>query len=109
MGATPNLTRRFICSAAEMDKGTSRTIPGDVPIALFRNDDGEFFATADTCTHEDWSLGTDGDLQGDEVECPLHMARFDVRTGAALCFPATVALQTFEVETDEDGSVYLVG
>jgi nitrite reductase/ring-hydroxylating ferredoxin subunit len=101
-------TRRLVCRAEEMEKGSSRTIPGEVPIALFRNDDGEFYATADTCTHEEWSLGEGSDLQGNQVECPLHMARFDIRTGAALCFPATLALQTFAVETDGDGNVYVV-
>lgn len=102
------MTRRFACSIDDLSAGESLTIPGDVPIALFRNDDGEFYATADTCTHEEWSLGQDSDLEGNEVVCPLHMARFDIRTGAALCFPATLALATYKVEVDEDGSVYVL-
>lgn len=83
------------------------TVPGDVTIALFRNDKGDYFATADTCTHEEWSLGADSDLEGNEVVCPLHMARFDIRSGEALCFPATIALQTFGVVVD-DGKVYVL-
>jgi nitrite reductase/ring-hydroxylating ferredoxin subunit len=83
------------------------TVEGDVPIALFRNDDGEFYATADTCSHEKWSLGEDSDLDGNEVTCPLHMARFDITSGQALCFPATIALATFTVEVDGD-KVYLI-
>ncbi|MGW1783686.1 non-heme iron oxygenase ferredoxin subunit [Streptomyces sp. NPDC002143] len=102
------MTRRFACLVDDLQNGTSMTLPGDEPVALFRTDDGEFFATADTCTHEKWSLGEEGDLDGAEVICPLHMARFDLRTGKALCFPATVALQTFGVEI-EDGRVYVVG
>jgi nitrite reductase/ring-hydroxylating ferredoxin subunit len=90
-----------------MEPGSSMTVDGDVPIALFRNDEGEFYATADTCTHEKWSLGEDSDLEGNEVVCPLHMAHFDIRTGAALCFPATIALSTFEVEIDADDKVYV--
>ena len=101
------MQRRFACLAEDMKKGTTLTIPGDTPIALYRNDDGEFFATADTCSHEQWSLGTDGDLEGNEVVCPLHMARFDIATGRALCFPATAALQTYRVEV-EDGKIYIV-
>lgn len=92
----------------DLEKGESMTVEGDVPIALFRNEEGEFFATADTCTHEDWSLGEGGDLEGNEVVCPLHMARYDIRSGEALCFPATIALATFEVEVDDDGSVYVI-
>ena len=83
------------------------TVSGDMPIALYRNEDGEFFATADTCTHEEWSLGSDSDLDGNEVLCPLHMARFDIRTGKPLCFPATVALKTFGVEIEDD-KVYIL-
>ena len=81
-------------------------VEGSTRIALFRNEEGDFFATADTCSHEKWSLGEDGDLEGDEIVCPLHMARFDIRTGRALCLPAMVALQTFEVQI-EDGGVYV--
>jgi nitrite reductase/ring-hydroxylating ferredoxin subunit len=102
------MERRFACLVDDLACGTSMTVQGDVPIALFRTDDGEFYATADTCTHEKWSLGEDSDLDGDEVVCPLHMARFDLRTGKPLCFPATVALETFGVEI-EDGKVYVAG
>jgi nitrite reductase/ring-hydroxylating ferredoxin subunit len=91
-----------------MEPGTSMTVAGDVPIALFRNDEGEFYATADTCTHEKWSLGGDSDLDGNEVTCPLHLARFDITSGRALCFPATVPLATFAVQID-DGKVYIAG
>ncbi|GAB3082089.1 non-heme iron oxygenase ferredoxin subunit [Nocardioides zeae] len=100
--------RRFACASDELEPGTSMTVPGDPPVAVFRNEAGDFFATADTCTHEDWSLGTDSDLDDEEVTCPLHMARFDIRTGKPLCFPATVALATFEVEVAADGRVYVV-
>jgi nitrite reductase/ring-hydroxylating ferredoxin subunit len=84
------------------------TVPGCPSIALFRTFDGEFFATSDTCTHESWSLGEDGDLDGTEVTCPLHMARFDIRTGRALCLPATVGLATYGVEVRGDGTVHVI-
>ena len=90
-----------------MAPGTSMAVSGSVRIALFRNDDGEYYATADRCTHEEWSLGEDSDLEGNEVVCPLHMARYDIRSGQPLCLPATVPLRTFEVEID-DGNVYVL-
>lgn len=108
-GSTRTKNRRFACKVDDLGHGESMTVEGDVPVALFRNDDGEFYATADNCTHEDWSLGEDADLEGNEVVCPLHMARFDIRSGEALCFPATVALATYDVEIDDDGSVFVVG
>jgi nitrite reductase/ring-hydroxylating ferredoxin subunit len=102
------MQRRYACQDSDLDPGTSMTVPGRIPIALFRNEDGDFYATADTCTHEKWSLGEDSDLEGNEVTCPLHMARFDITTGRALCLPATAALDTFAVEVDADGKVYVV-
>ena len=55
---------------------------------------GSVYATANRCTHGDASL-CDGFLEGHEIECPHHQGRFDVRTGAALCAPAEVALATY--------------
>lgn len=101
------MERRFACNVADVPQGSSITIAGDDPIALYHTDNGEFYATSDTCTHEQWSLGADGDLEGTEVMCPLHMARFDVVTGEALCFPATVALRTYAVEIEGD-AIYVV-
>ncbi|WP_412520742.1 non-heme iron oxygenase ferredoxin subunit [Actinomadura madurae] len=102
------MERRFACLESDLGPGASMTLDWDPPVALFRTEDGSLYATADTCTHEQWSLGADSDLEGNEVECPLHMARFDIRTGEALCFPATVALRTYSVEVDPDSKVYIL-
>jgi nitrite reductase/ring-hydroxylating ferredoxin subunit len=101
------MDRVIACKVDELDCGDTTTLDREPPIAVYRNAEGEFFATADTCTHEQWSLGTDSDLDGNEVTCPLHMARFDITSGKALCFPATVDLKTYEVVV-EDGVVYVV-
>ena len=55
-------------------------------IAVF-NIDGAYFAIDNMCTHEEASLA-DGEIAGFEVACPLHGARFDVRSGAVLGPPA---------------------
>lgn len=70
------------------------------PIAVFRLADG-YFATDDTCTHDRYSLA-DGYIEEDAVECPLHMARFDIRTGKALCLPATRDLHAYPVKVEDD-------
>lgn len=108
MEGTTTMNRRFACTTADLDPGESMTLPGEGKVALHRSEDGEFFATADSCSHEEWSLGEDSDIEGDEVVCPLHMARFNLRTGEPLCFPATIALQTYAVEVDGE-DVYVVG
>ena len=66
---------------------------------------GQFYCIADLCTHDDGSL-EDGELDGHQVECPRHGARFDVRTGTALCLPATTPVPTFAVRV-EDGAIYV--
>jgi len=61
--------------------------------------DGKFYATDDTCTHEDASLST-GFLKGDIVKCPLHGSRFNVCTGKALEEPAEEDLRTYPVRLE---------
>jgi len=73
-------------------------------IALYALD-GEVFATDNRCTHGTARL-CDGFFDGQEIECPLHQGRFDVRTGQATCGPATEAVRTYPVRIDA-GRVYL--
>ena len=56
----------------------------------------EVFAVADTCTHSEASLA-EGEVTGSKIECWLHGAEFDLKTGKALTPPATEALKTFNV------------
>ena len=71
-----------------------------ISIALYRSG-GEYFATDDVCTHAH-ALLSDGWLEDGCIECPLHQARFDIRTGKALCEPATEDLRTYPVRVDGD-------
>src|ERR1700722_1942975 len=70
-------------------------------IAVF-NVDGQFYAIDDVCTHDGGPLA-EGELEGAEIRCPRHGARFDVRTGAALCFPAIEPVACHRVEVRGDG------
>ena len=58
--------------------------------------DGTLYATDNICTHA-YACLSDGWLDGETIECPLHAARFDVRTGAVLDPPATEDLKTYPV------------
>lgn len=69
-------------------------------IALF-NIDGEFYAIADICTHDDGPLA-EGELYDHVIECPRHGATFDVRTGEVLSFPAITPIPSYEVKIDGD-------
>lgn len=63
------------------------------PIAVF-NIAGEYFAIADVCSHDDGPVA-EGELYDYEIECPRHGARFDVRSGRVLSFPAIVDIQAY--------------
>ncbi len=91
-----------VADPEELADGTKKSIlVDDVPSLLVRVGD-EYFAVEDVCTHDGQPL-TDGPVSGCEIVCPRHSARFDLKTGAALCMPATEPLPTFEVETRDDG------
>ena len=68
---------------------------GDYQIALY-DIAGEVLATDNLCTHAQ-ALLTDGTLQGEIVECPLHGGRFSVRSGKGLGPPIPCDLKTYSV------------
>jgi 3-phenylpropionate/trans-cinnamate dioxygenase ferredoxin subunit len=61
----------------------------------------EVFAIDDTCSHSDASLA-EGDVTDFKIECWLHGAEFDLRTGEALTPPAVAPLHTYGVHVDGD-------
>src|SRR5689334_10953687 len=90
-----------VATTDEIPVGSAKLVEVDGEyIALFHVD-GNFYATNDICTHEEASL-SEGDLEGEVVECPHHGARFNVRTGAVLSLPATQPVQTYPVRVTAD-------
>ncbi|KHA54047.1 Ferredoxin, 2Fe-2S [Sulfitobacter geojensis] len=78
----------------------------DRQIAIYRIEDS-YFATANVCTHA-FALLSDGWLDGDTVECPLHGACFNVCTGKAMSDPAEIDLEVFETRvTDNIVEIFL--
>ena len=73
---------------------------GDLKLAVF-NSAGGFHVTDNVCTHQ-YALLSEGYVEDGCVECPLHQARFDIRTGKAMCAPATVDLRTHTVKREGD-------
>ncbi|WP_031433239.1 non-heme iron oxygenase ferredoxin subunit [Methylomarinum vadi] len=62
-------------------------------VAVFKID-GQFYAIEDVCTHDGAEIAS-GELDGDEIVCPRHGARFCVRTGEVKCPPAYENIATF--------------
>ncbi len=69
---------------------------GGRPLALYLVE-GQVYATHDICSHEHARL-SEGYLEDCEIECPLHQARFDIRSGKAMCKPATEAVAVYPVK-----------
>lgn len=90
-----------VCSVSDLGPGEIMALEeGPEPVALV-NVDGTFHAVDDTCTHDRWSL-CDGYLEGGEIVCSLHLARFSVRSGAATMPPAYEALKVYPVKVEGD-------
>jgi nitrite reductase/ring-hydroxylating ferredoxin subunit len=93
------------CALDAVGPGEAVVVEGtEPPIAVF-NVDGEWLATADTCTHDKSSLA-EGYIDGDIVECAWHFAKFCLRTGAVLALPATTPIPTYPTKV-EDSVVYV--
>ncbi|MET7475509.1 bifunctional 3-phenylpropionate/cinnamic acid dioxygenase ferredoxin subunit [Streptomyces sp. NPDC005648] len=86
------------CGIDDIDDGEAFRLDTVPPVSVFRSGD-EFFCLDDTCTHEDYSLA-DSWVEDCTVECPLHQAKFCLRTGAVLAQPATRPLVTHEIKVE---------
>jgi 3-phenylpropionate/trans-cinnamate dioxygenase ferredoxin subunit len=86
-----------------VDQGI-RIVDEGMAVAVFRVDDG-VHAIADRCSHAEASL-SEGEVFGNEVECPRHGAEFDFTTGRALTLPATKPVAVFATEI-RDGDVFV--
>ncbi len=93
-------------SSDEVAEGTMKAFVVDWERILVARVDGKWLAVDDTCSHAEASLSM-GQRDGYEVRCPLHGARFDLRTGAVLSLPAAAPLQDYEV-IEEDGELYVL-
>lgn len=86
---------------SEVPPGTARVYEiGSQSVAVC-NVGGDIFAIDDVCTHDGGALGQ-GAVDGHEIECPRHGARFDVRTGEVKALPAVVPVDTFSVRVEGD-------
>jgi 3-phenylpropionate/trans-cinnamate dioxygenase ferredoxin component len=89
-------------SEIALGKGREFSVDGK-KIAIF-NQDG-FHALDSVCVHQDGSLAP-GKIEGDVVECPLHLWHYNIKTGELLDYIKGVKLQTYKVEVKNDG-IYL--
>jgi 3-phenylpropionate/trans-cinnamate dioxygenase ferredoxin subunit len=94
------MTSTQITFSSLVDGKPQKVSLGEKDVCVARIGD-EVFAVADICTHSDASL-SEGEVSKYKIECWLHGAEFDLRTGEAVTPPAVQALETFEVRRDGD-------
>jgi len=92
------MAKHRVAGVDEIKPGELKRVEiGDIALCLAHVEGGGFCAVVDVCTHEEVEL-SDGYLDGDEIECPMHGSRFNVCTGAVRGLPANKPVETYPVE-----------
>lgn len=87
-----------VANISDVPEGTVKVFEVGAEQIAVCNAGGTIYAVADLCSHDNGPLDQ-GTLEGCEIECPRHGARFDIKTGQALCLPAVMPIPTYKVET----------
>jgi nitrite reductase (NADH) small subunit/3-phenylpropionate/trans-cinnamate dioxygenase ferredoxin subunit len=86
-----------VAKVSEVPTGKGKPVTvGGKTLALF-NVEGTFYAIDGECPHRNAPLA-EGEVQGKELECPWHGARFNLETGAVLCPPAKHDVKSYKVQ-----------
>ena len=89
------------CALDSVTDGSAlRVMIDGVPVAIVRSD-GDVYAIHDVCSHANVPL-SEGEIEGQTIECWLHGSRFDLVTGRPTGLPATVPVPVYPVKIDGD-------
>jgi nitrite reductase/ring-hydroxylating ferredoxin subunit len=92
-----------LCPTSDVPEGGAVKIERDDLILAVFNLGGRFFVTDDTCTHGPGSL-SEGDIDGEVIECNFHNGAFNIVTGEVVAPPCMIPLRTYKVSVT-DGQV----
>ena len=98
-------SRIELCNTSDVDVGGALRVEKDDLILAVFNVDGEFFVTDDACTHGPGSL-SEGEIDGEVVECNFHNGAFHIPSGRVEAPPCMVPLRTYSVQV-VDGTVFI--
>ena len=90
-----------VAKAAELSPGQMRWVAVNGERLVLANVEGVFYALSDVCGHRNAPLSR-GKLDGYLIECPLHYAQFDVRTGELVNGPVSTAVPIYPVRIEGD-------
>ena len=88
-----------VAAVADVPDGTMKCVAIERERILLACVEGSFYAIGDMCGHRNAPLSR-GRLAGHVVECPLHFAQFDVRTGKLIDGPVSTDVRSYEVRVD---------
>lgn len=95
------MTWHEVAKTSDVPEGEALQVKvGDEPIAIY-NLNGAFYATHDVCTHAQAHL-SDGYIDGECVECPLHAGVFHIPTGKAMSGPVQKSLRIFPIRVEKE-------
>jgi len=94
-----------VASVGDLAPGQMKFVAAERERIVLANVDGAFYALRDVCGHRNAPLSR-GKLDGCVIECPLHFAQFDVRTGKLIDGPVSADVPAYEVRV-EDGTIYV--
>ena len=91
----------FVCNTSDVDfEDQYRFDHNDRTYCIYHLEDG-FYATDGLCTHEDIHL-VDGLIDGEEIECPMHLGVFNIKTGKVIMDPPCEDLKTYKLEIEDE-------
>ncbi|HMD65364.1 MAG TPA: non-heme iron oxygenase ferredoxin subunit [Stellaceae bacterium] len=85
-----------VAKASELSSGQMKWVAVDRERVVLANVEGVFYALRDVCGHRNAPLSR-GKLDGYLIECPLHFAQFDVRTGELVNGPVSTSVPIYQV------------
>jgi nitrite reductase/ring-hydroxylating ferredoxin subunit len=94
-----------VAKTADLLPGQMKWVAVNGERRVLANVEGTFYAISDVCGHRNAPLSR-GKLDGYLIECPLHFAQFDVRTGELVNGPVSTAVAVFQVRVDGE-TVYI--
>lgn len=94
-----------VASLADVPVGTLKAVSAKMSPIVLANVDGDVYALEDQCSHEAYPL-SDGELDGGDVVCTYHGARFDACTGKNKGLPAVRPVKSYPVEI-RDGDIFV--
>jgi 3-phenylpropionate/trans-cinnamate dioxygenase ferredoxin subunit len=91
----------FVCNTSDVDfEDQHRFDHNDRTYCIYHLEDG-FYATDGLCTHEDVHL-VDGLIDGEEIECPMHLGVFNIKTGRVVMDPPCEDLKTYKIKVEDE-------